>query len=173
MQSDVLKVIRAAHFAAVKHAAQRRKGEAAEPYVNHLLEVANLVAEAGLDVDSIAAALLHDTVEDTDTSAAELEAEFGTIVARLVLELTDDKSLPKAERKRLQVERAPHKSASAQAIKTADKISNLRSILASPPADWDQKRKRQYFEFANAVVAGLSLAPESLRTEFAAVYRHL
>ena len=173
MQSDVLKVIRAAHFAAVKHAAQRRKGEAAEPYVNHLLEVANLVAEAGLDVDSIAAALLHDTVEDTDTSAAELEAEFGTIVARLVLELTDDKSLPKAERKRLQVERAPHKSASAQAIKTADKISNLRSILASPPADWDQERKRQYFEFANAVVAGLSLAPESLRTEFAAVYRHL
>ena len=173
MQSDVLKVIRAAHFAAVKHAAQRRKGEAAEPYVNHLLEVANLVAEAGLDVDSIAAALLHDTVEDTDTSAAELEAEFGTIVARLVLELTDDKSLPKAERKRLQVERAPHKSASAQAIKTADKISNLRSILASPPADWDQERKRQYFEFANAVVAGLSLAPESLRTEFAAVYRRL
>ncbi len=173
MQSDVSKVIRAAHFAAVKHAAQRRKGEAAEPYVNHVLEVANLVAEAGLDADVIAAALLHDTVEDTATSAAELEAEFGTIVTRLVLELTDDKSLPKAERKRLQVERAPHKSASAQAIKTADKISNLRSILASPPADWDQERKRQYFEFANAVVAGLSLAPESLRTEFAAVYRRL
>lgn len=171
MQSDMLKIIRAARFAAVKHSAQRRKGEAAEPYVNHVLEVAHLVAEAGLDSDVVAAALLHDTVEDTETSAADLEAEFGPVVTSLVLELTDDKSLPKAERKRLQVERAPHKSMGAQAIKTADKISNLRSILSSPPADWDEQRKREYFDFAHAVVSGLSQAPESLRAEFAAVYQ--
>jgi len=171
MQSDLLKVIRAAQFAAVKHSAQRRKGEAAEPYVNHVLEVAHLVAEAGLDADVVAAALLHDTVEDTETSAAELAAAFGPLVTSMVLELTDDRSLPKAERKRLQVERAPHKSAGAQAIKTADKISNLRTILASPPADWSEQRKRDYFDFAHAVVAGLAQAPESLLAEFDAVYQ--
>ena len=173
MPSDVLTIIRAAHFAAVKHAAQRRKGKAAEPYVNHVLEVAHLVAEAGLDADVIAAALLHDTVEDTETSPAELEAEFGPVISNLVLELTDDKSLLKADRKRLQVERAPHKSVGAQAIKTADKISNLRSILASPPADWDEQRKQEYFAFAHAVVAGLAQAPESLRAESAAVHHRL
>jgi len=170
MQTDVLKVIRAAQFAAVKHSAQRRKGQVAEPYVNHVLEVAHLVAEAGLDADVVSAALLHDTVEDTDTSAAELEAAFGPLVTSLVLELTDDKSLLKAERKRLQVERAPHKSAGAQAIKAADKISNLRGILASPPAAWSEQQKREYFDFAHAVVAGLGHAPESLRAEFEAVY---
>jgi len=170
MQSDLLKVIRAAQFAAVKHSAQRRKGEAAEPYVNHVLEVAHLVAEAGLDADVVAAALLHDTVEDTETSAVELDAAFGPLVTSMVLELTDDKSLPKAERNRLQVERSPHKSAGAQAIKTADKISNLRAILSSSPTDWSEQRKREYFDFAHAVVGGLGQAPESLRAEFEALY---
>lgn len=170
---EVRQVIRAAHFAAVKHAAQRRKGEAAEPYVNHLLEVAHLVAEAGLDLATVTAALLHDTVEDTATTREELAAEFGEAVAAMVMELTDDKSLPKAERKRLQVERAPHKSAGAQAIKIADKISNLRSILASPPADWSEERKREYFAFAKAVADGLDQAPATLKAEFSAVFSRL
>jgi guanosine-3',5'-bis(diphosphate) 3'-pyrophosphohydrolase len=166
-------VLRAAHFAAGKHSAQRRKGEAAEPYVNHVLEVAHLVAEAGLDTTTVTAALLHDVVEDTPTSHEELVAEFGEAVAAMVMELTDDKSLPKAERKRLQVERAPHKSAGAQAIKAADKISNLRSILNSPPADWDEQRKREYFAFAKAVVDGLDRAPAQLLAEFAATFQRL
>ncbi len=173
MASDVGQVIRAAHFAAVRHASQRRKGEAAEPYVNHLLEVAHLVAEAGLDTATVTAALLHDTVEDTATTREELVAEFGETVAAMVMELTDDKSLPKAERKRLQVERAPHKSAGAQAIKAADKISNLRSILDSPPSDWDEQRKREYFAFAKAVVDGLDRAPAQLLAEFAMTFQRL
>jgi len=171
--SEVGQVVRAAHFAAIQHAAQRRKGEAAEPYVNHLLEVAHLVSEAGLDATTVTAALLHDTVEDTATTREELVFEFGEAVAAIVMELTDDKSLPKAERKRLQVERAPHKSAGAQAIKAADKISNLRSILNSPPADWDEERKREYFAFAKAVVDGLQHAPDTLRAEFEATFSRL
>jgi (p)ppGpp synthase/HD superfamily hydrolase len=170
---DVGNVVRAAHFAAIKHAAQRRKGEAAEPYVNHVLEVAHLVAEAGLDTATVTAALLHDTVEDTATTREELAVEFGETVAALVMELTDDKSLPKAERKRLQVERAPHKSAGAQAIKAAEKISNLRSILNSPPADWDEQRQREYFAFAKAVVDGLDRAPAQLLAEFTATFQRL
>lgn len=170
---EVRQVMRAAHFAAIKHAGQRRKGNAAEPYVNHLLEVAHLVAEAGLDTDTVTAALLHDTLEDTATDLEEIIAEFGESVAAMVREVTDDKSLPKAERKRLQIEQAPHKSAGAQAIKAADKISNLRSILESPPSDWSDERKREYFTFAKAVVDGLQNAPDALRAEFEAVYNRL
>lgn len=165
--------MRAAHFSAVRHTAQRRKGELAEPYINHPLEVAELVAGAGMAVEVVMAALLHDTVEDTGTTAAELEALFGGTVVALVMEVTDDRTLPKAERKRRQVENAGRKSAGAQAIKAADKISNLRSILASPPADWDLEKKREYFAFAKAVVDGLSEAPASLRAEFLAVYNRL
>jgi GTP diphosphokinase / guanosine-3',5'-bis(diphosphate) 3'-diphosphatase len=170
---EIQQILRAAHFAAVKHAAQRRKGEAAEPYVNHLLEVAHLVAESGADSATVTAALLHDSVEDTATTREELVAEFGEAVAAMVMEVTDDKSLPKAERKRLQVERAPHKSAAAQAIKIADKISNLRSILNSPPSDWSEERKREYFDFAKAVVDGLDQAPVTLKAEFTAVFARL
>jgi (p)ppGpp synthase/HD superfamily hydrolase len=154
--SDIVAVARALDFAARKHKAQRRKGEAAEPYVNHLAEVARLVAEAteGRDPIAVVAALLHDTIEDTGTSRAELEREFGREVADIVAEVTDDKSLPKMERKRLQEENAPHKSARAKLVKIADKTSNLRSIAHSPPRDWDLKRQRDYFDWAARVVAG-------------------
>jgi GTP diphosphokinase / guanosine-3',5'-bis(diphosphate) 3'-diphosphatase len=154
--SDLVLLARAFEFAAHRHRAQRRKGEAAEPYVNHLAEVAWLVAYAtgGRDPVSVLGALLHDTVEDTGTTAAEIESEFGAEVAALVLEVTDDKSLPKAERKRRQVESAPHKSDRAKLIKIADKTSNLRGITNSPPKDWDLVRKRAYFEWGAQVVAG-------------------
>jgi guanosine-3',5'-bis(diphosphate) 3'-pyrophosphohydrolase len=156
MSADVVAIARALDFAARKHAGQRRKGKAAEPYVNHLAEVARLVAEAteGRDTVAVVAALLHDTIEDTGVSRAELEREFGPEVAALVAEVTDDKALPKAERKRLQVEHAPHKSARARMIKLADKTSNLRSIAASPPVDWDWQRQREYFEWAGQVAQG-------------------
>ena len=148
---------RAFRFAAERHAGQRRKGAAGEPYVNHLAEVAELVAEAtgGRDPQLVAAALLHDTVEDTDTTHAELVERFGADVAGLVAEVTDDKSLPKAERKRLQVAHAPSRSARAKILKLADKTSNLRALAASPPADWPPDRRRAYVEWGREVVAGL------------------
>jgi (p)ppGpp synthase/HD superfamily hydrolase len=156
MSKDVVAIARAMDFAARKHAGQRRKGKAAEPYVNHLAEVARLVAEAtgGNDPVAVLGALLHDTVEDTGTTGAELEQEFGAEVAALVAEVTDDRTLPKAERKQMQVDKAPHKSARAKMIKLADKTSNLRSIAASPPLDWDWERQRDYYEWARRVAEG-------------------
>ena len=156
MSADVVAVARALDFAARKHAGQRRKGQAAEPYVNHLADVARMVAEAteGRDAVAVVAALLHDTIEDTGTTRQELEREFGPEVAALVAEVTDDKTLPKAERKRLQVVHAPGKSARARMIKLADKTSNLRSITVSAPVGWDWQRQRDYFDWAARVAEG-------------------
>jgi guanosine-3',5'-bis(diphosphate) 3'-pyrophosphohydrolase len=165
-------ILRAAHFAADRHREQRRKGAKAEPYVNHLLEVAELVANALAEPDPnlVMAALLHDTVEDVEVTKEELIETFSEDVANLVMEVTDDKSLPKKERKRLQVANAPHKSVRAQVIKLADKISNLRAILASPPTDWSVERQREYFEWARQVVDALSAPSPSLKAEFERVY---
>ena len=152
--SDVLLVMRAADFAARRHSDQRRKGAAREPYTNHLAEVAALLAEAmdGEDGALIAAGLLHDTLEDTETEYEELQAIFGADVAKLVSEVTDDKSLPKVERKRLQIETAAKKSKRARLIKIADKTSNLRTIAASPPEDWSAARSIEYIDWAEQVV---------------------
>jgi (p)ppGpp synthase/HD superfamily hydrolase len=154
MEPDLVLVAKALNFAARKHSLQRRKGEAEEPYVNHLAEVALLLAEAtaGRDPVLVAAGLLHDTVEDTGTKSDELRQVFGAEVAALVAEVTDDKSLPKARRKELQVETAGGKSRRAKLIKIADKTSNLRSIASSPPRDWGEDRKREYVRWARAVV---------------------
>jgi (p)ppGpp synthase/HD superfamily hydrolase len=156
MIEAVLLIARALDFAARKHVDQRRKGEAEEPYINHLAEVANLLAEAtgGEDAVLVAAGLLHDTIEDVGVTHAELAQAFGPEVADLVREVTADKSLPKQERKRLQVEHAPHKSGRARQLKIADKTSNLRAIRNSPPKDWDEERKREYFDWARRVVDG-------------------
>ncbi len=166
--APVQRILAAARFAAEKHAAQRRKGAAAEPYVNHLIEVAQLVAGSSeaLDTELVMAALLHDTIEDTGTTAMELEQAFGSDIGNLVVEMTDDKSLPKDVRKELQVTTAPHKTVRAQVIKLADKISNLRSILASPPADWSAERKRFYFTWAKRVVDALPQPNPILKAEF-------
>ena len=165
---SVRKVLEAALFAAERHASQKRKGAAAEPYVNHLIEVAHLISTALDEPDDnlIAAALLHDVVEDADVTEAELIDRFGPDVAALVLEVTDDKALLKAERKRLQIVNAPKKSIRAQAIKLADKISNLRSMLESPPADWDSRRKQEYVEWATRVVHALPAPNPILKAEF-------
>ena len=166
-------VLQAAHFAAEKHSGQRRKGATAEPYINHLLEVAELVsgALAELDTNLVIAALLHDTIEDTGVTKEELAQAFGTDVAELVVELTDDKKLPKAERKRLQIVNAPKKSIRAQVIKVADKISNLRGILSSPPTDWSIQQQRDYFEWGKQVVDGLTAPNQKLKAEFDRVYQ--
>jgi (p)ppGpp synthase/HD superfamily hydrolase len=166
--ASVQGIFEAAMYAAEKHAAQKRKGAAAEPYINHLIEVAQLVAGSSewLDVNLVMAGLLHDTIEDTGTTAEELEQLFGSDIAGLVVEMTDDKSLPKEVRKTLQVESAPHKSVRAQVIKLADKISNLRSLLASPPATWNTERKREYLTWAQNVVNALSAPNPILKAEF-------
>ncbi len=172
MSRAVVELMRALDFAAHKHRDQRRKGSAAEPYINHLTDVARRVAEAteGKDTLSVLAALLHDTIEDTETTRQELEREFGRPVANLVAEVSDDKGLPKAERKRLQIENAPHKSERAKMIKIADKTSNLRSIASSPPVDWDLRRQREYFEWAARVVEGCRGVNRKLEAQFDAAY---
>jgi len=168
----VQNILRAASFAANKHAQQRRKGAAAEPYINHLIEVAQLVSNATpvLDANLVMAALLHDVIEDVGVTEEEIRQEFGSDVANLVAEVTDDRSLPKAERKRMQVEDAPRKSVRAQTIKLADKIANLRGILTSPPAGWSFERKKEYFEWAKSVVAGFTAPNPLLKAEFERTY---
>jgi (p)ppGpp synthase/HD superfamily hydrolase len=156
-------VAQAADFAARRHCEQRRKGVAREPYVNHLAEVAVLLAETTNDPVLVAAGFLHDTLEDTATEFEELEALFGRDVANLVAEVTDDKSLPKAARKQRQVTGAASKTTGARMIKIADKTSNLRAIASSPPADWGIERALEYVEWAEQVVAncrGLNAALE-------------
>lgn len=161
-------LLKAASFAANKHRNQRRKDVDASPYINHPLALAHtLASEGGISNYTIlAAALLHDTVEDTDTTFEELEMEFGSDVASIVAEVTDDKSLDKAERKRLQIVKSPSKSHGAKLVKLADKISNLRDIAESPPADWSLDRRREYFDWAAKVVSGLRGTNAALEAAF-------
>ncbi|NDE02748.1 MAG: bifunctional (p)ppGpp synthetase/guanosine-3',5'-bis(diphosphate) 3'-pyrophosphohydrolase [Gammaproteobacteria bacterium] len=165
-------LLRAAAFAADKHRNQRRKDHARTPYINHPLAVARVLAEEGgvTDVEILAAAILHDTLEDTETTPRELHREFGARVAALVAEVTDDKSLPKQQRKQLQVEHAPTKSKGAALIKVADKICNLRDLRGSPPKHWSEERRRKYRQWAGVVVAALPIGRHRLR-RVAAIYR--
>jgi len=167
-EHPLLALARAYHFAAARHVNQRRKGEAAEPYMNHLTEVAELVAEAtrGSDPEVIIAAVLHDTVEDTETTLEDVRAAFGERVAGLVAEVTDDKSLPKQTRKELQIEHAAHASRGAQIIKLADKTSNLRALASSPPKGWSDERIAEYVDWAGRVVDGCRGADKGLAAAF-------
>ena len=149
--------IKAVAFAAEKHKNQRRKDAQASPYINHPIALANVLANEGdiANQDVLIGALLHDTIEDTETTPEELKAIFGEKIASIVMELTDDKNLPKAQRKALQIEHAAHASMEAKLVKLADKICNLRDMLSAPPQDWTLQRKRDYFTWAGEVVAGL------------------
>jgi (p)ppGpp synthase/HD superfamily hydrolase len=163
-----LLVLKAADAAARWHVAQKRKGAAEEPYINHLLEVALLVAEAthGSDTDLVIASLLHDAIEDSGVPREMIADAFGEDVASIVVEVTDDKSLPKAERKQKQIETARAKSQRAKILKLADKTSNLRAIAASPPSDWSVKRRIEYVQWARKVVDGLRGANPALEKKF-------
>ena len=165
-------LISAAAFAADKHRTQRRKDAEASPYINHPIALAHVLAgEGGIDdVHVLAAALLHDTIEDTATTAEELRNAFGERVTGLVLEVTDDKSLSKAERKRRQIEHAPHLSPGAKLVKLADKICNLRDVRRTPPTDWSLERRREYFDWAKCVVDGLRGVHSRLEQLFDAEY---
>ena len=169
---DLGLIVKALTFAAQKHREQRRKGADASPYINHPIALADVLCnEAGVtDQVTICAALLHDTVEDTETTAAEIEQAFGPEIRGVVMEVTDDKGLPKLERKRRQVENAGKLSRRARLVKLADKISNLRDILSQPPADWPLERQQLYFDWAKAVIDGLRGTNPRLEAEFDRVY---
>jgi guanosine-3',5'-bis(diphosphate) 3'-pyrophosphohydrolase len=166
-------ITKATQFAADKHRGQTRKDAAGTPYINHPIAVAHLLSDfAGVDdIKVIAAALLHDTVEDTDTTVDDIEEEFGREVRDIVIEVTDDKSLPSARRKQLQIEHAAGLSHGARLVKLADKICNLQDIISRPPVTWSLERKREYFEWARAVIDQLRGTNAKLETLFDEVYQ--
>lgn len=172
--NDVISLTKAFALACAWHASQRRKGKAREPYVNHLAEVAHLVTAAtgGRDMNLSIAALLHDAIEDAKITSAQIEAEFGPEVAKLVLEVTDNKKIRKSRRKQLQVETTPSKSRGAKMIKLADKTSNLRAIVNSPPS-WPKERKQKYLAWARLVVSGARGVNPELETSFDAAAHEL
>jgi guanosine-3',5'-bis(diphosphate) 3'-pyrophosphohydrolase len=146
-------LLEAVAFAAEKHRHQRRKDAEASPYINHPIALASLLKREGIDdVAVLCAALLHDTIEDTKTTPDELRVAFGEVITSVVLEVTDDKNLDKAERKRLQIQHAPTLSERARLVKLADKICNVYDIAAAPPANWTLERKQQYLRWAKDVV---------------------
>ena len=167
------RILAAIAFSAHKHRDQRRKDQAASPYINHPIALANVLAnEAGIDDERVLiAAILHDTIEDTETTEQELVREFGKEIADIVMEVTDDKTLAKAERKQLQIEHAGIISRRAKLVKLADKISNLRDIANSPPSDWSLARKQEYFDWAKAVVDGLRGVHPALEHIFDEAYK--
>jgi guanosine-3',5'-bis(diphosphate) 3'-pyrophosphohydrolase len=172
MKSGLALLLKALAFAARKHRDQRRKDAQASPYINHPIALADvLVNEAGVtDVEVLCAALLHDTIEDTETSPEELEREFGSEIAEIVIELTDNKMLKKRTRKRMQIAHAAGASREAKLVKLADKICNLRDVTARPPAHWDLERRREYFDWAKTVVDRLRGADARLEAAFDRAY---
>lgn len=161
-------LLQAVNFAADKHRDQRRKNIEASPYINHPIQVAELIARVG-EVDDLAvllAAVLHDTVEDTETSFEELEDLFGPEVSDLVTEVTDDKSLSKAERKKEQIRHTVTMTNRAKLIKLADKTCNVRDVAHSPPEDWDLKRRKEYLDWASKVIEGCRGTNERLELFF-------
>lgn len=170
--NDISRLLDAIVFAAERHSTQRRKDAAASPYINHPLSLARMLAvEGGVDdVEVLMAAVLHDTVEDTKTEFLEIRERFGERVENFVAELTDDKKLCKGRRKELQIEHAPDKSVGAALVKLADKTCNLLDLAASPPADWSDARKREYFEWAKQVVDRLPAVSAPMRTQFDLAY---
>jgi len=166
--NTINKLVEAASFAAQRHTGHQRKGNDKQPYINHPLEVANLIANVGQvdDVDVLIAAILHDTVEDVGVTKDDIVKQFGERVAGIVMEVTDDKALPKEERKRLQVEHAPHLSAEAKLVKLGDKISNISDVTNNPPDGWDVQRRKQYIDWGEAVGKGLRGVNGALEKKF-------
>ena len=166
--SDTSRLLQAISFAAEKHRNQRRKDKDSSPYINHPIALAALLDSVGgiSDIVVLQAAVLHDTVEDTETTYDELVAHFGRKVADVVMEVTDDRSLEKPRRKALQIEHAPHASREAALVKLADKICNLRDVANSPPDRWTLERRQEYFDWARQVVEGLPRVSEPLLAAF-------
>ncbi|MBT6277187.1 MAG: HD domain-containing protein [Chromatiales bacterium] len=166
-------VFKAIDFAADKHRNQRRKDPGKTPYINHPLDLANTLIQVGevVDPEVICAAILHDTIEDTDATEAEIAQAFGKPIRDIVLEVSDDKSLDKMERKRLQIVHAPHISYQAKLVKLADKISNANDMARAQPIGWTDQRRREYLTWSRAVVDGLRGTNTALEDEFDRVDR--
>ena len=173
MTSDLSLIFNALDFAAKKHRDQRRLDADATPYINHPIELAELLVNEGnvTDTQVLVAAILHDTVEDTQTSPRELEELFGFEIANIVMEVTDDKNLPKGERKRLQIENAAHCSVPAKLVKLADKICNLRDMSRNPPTNWTLERKQEYFDWAAEVIYQIRGVHPRLEVLFDEIYK--
>ena len=165
-------LINAMAFAAAKHRDQRRKDVCASPYINHPIQLVDVLCnEAGItDIKVLKAAILHDTIEDTETTEQELEEHFGAEIARIVMEVSDDTSLCRADRKMAQVSNAPELSEEAKQVKLADKICNLRDVADNPPAGWDIRRRQEYFDWALAVIDGLRGVHPGLESIFDQTY---
>jgi GTP diphosphokinase / guanosine-3',5'-bis(diphosphate) 3'-diphosphatase len=173
--NDIGLILSALEFSAIRHRKQLRKGEEKTPYINHPIQVAKILAIEGNETDAalIAAAILHDVIEDTVAYPEEkqqlieqIRQLFGEEVISIVLEVTDDKMIEKKERKILQIQHAAHKSDKAKKLKIADKITNVRDITIDPPVHWPLQRKLEYFDWAEKVVAGLRGVNENLETLF-------
>jgi guanosine-3',5'-bis(diphosphate) 3'-pyrophosphohydrolase len=166
--ADVQRLVHAIDFAAERHRHQRRKDKRESPYINHPIALMRVLSvEAGIhDIDVLIGAVLHDTIEDTETTEHEIAQHFGRNIADLVLEVTDDTSLDHAVRKRLQIESAPIKSVGATMIKLADKTCNLRDMIASPPHWWDDRRRAEYFNWARSVADRLPVVHDKLLAIF-------
>jgi len=173
-EQELKLLLKALSFAAHKHNDQRRKDPESSPYINHPISLANILCNEGhvTDINVICAALLHDTVEDTQTTPEELEQEFGQDILSIVMEVTDDKDLPKEERKRLQIEHAAHASDKAKLVKLADKISNLRDVANNPPASWSLERRQEYFDWAKEVIDQVRGVHPALESLFDEAYSH-
>lgn len=167
-ENDVAFLLKAANYSAQKHTHQRRKDEDQSPYINHPIQVAEMISRVGRvkDIDVLVAAILHDTIEDTSATYTDIASEFGTKIADIVLAVTDDKSLPKETRKQLQIEHAPTLSAEAKLVKLGDKICNITDICSHPPAAWSIERRQDYLTWAERVVAGLRGVNIDLESEF-------
>ncbi len=161
-------ILAAAHFSADRHRDQRRKGSRNTPYINHPLEVAERLNRIGgiEDVDVLAAAILHDTIEDTETTAEELAQLFGAKIAALVEELSDEPDLHWTDRKRLEIEHAARISPEARLIKLSDKTSNVADTATNPPGEWTLQRRRDYLLFAEKVADGCRGINTALDAEF-------
>ena len=157
MNESTGSILKALRYAADKHSEQRRRDSKASPYINHPIQVAETLWNVGgvRDEALLTAAILHDTIEDTDATPEEIRREFGEEVLSIVLEVTDDKTLPKEVRKQLQVENAAGKSPRAKLLKLADKICNVDDLIQSPPADWSLKRKQDYLLWSERVIKGV------------------
>lgn len=161
-------LLSAIHFSADKHRDQRRKDRTRSPYINHPIQVSQLLWQTGnvRDPVTLISAVLHDTLEDTNTTPDELANLFGAEILAVVQEVTDDKSLPKQVRKRLQIEHAPHISGRAKLVKLSDKICNLGDLLAAPPRSWPFERRQRYLLWTEQVVNGLRGTNQALEQRY-------
>jgi GTP diphosphokinase / guanosine-3',5'-bis(diphosphate) 3'-diphosphatase len=169
---DLRLLIDALAFAADKHRTQRRKDPEASPYINHPIALARVLSIEGRvrDPKVLAAAILHDTLEDTKTTYEELLERFGSAIAGIVREVTDDKTLAAPERKRLQIEHAGELSSRARLVKLADKTANLRDLIANAPAEWSLQRRRDYFDWAKKVIDRIRGSNKRLERAFDDAY---